>query len=218
MSNLPIKSVPKYEELVQFDENKAKANDLQVILNHEPPANWVKANDHANGSCYLPIDKVEYLLTRLFIKWWVQVLDYKVIANSCAVHIRLFYIDPITGETLSQDGLGAAPMQTEKGAGATNFDKIKNAAVQMALPAAETYAIKDAAEKIGRIFGKDLNRKDLMAYDSLAGRFDLKEDPEIKRIAMMIGKAQSKQDLEKIKPFLRTEVQELFDTKMSEVK
>jgi hypothetical protein len=30
----------------------------------------------------------------------------------------------------------------------------------MAAPAAESYALKDAAEKLGRIFGKDINRKD----------------------------------------------------------
>jgi hypothetical protein len=36
------------------------------------------------------------------------------------------------------------------------------------VPAAESYAVKDAAEKIGRIFGKDLNRKDLLTYDSIA--------------------------------------------------
>ncbi|MBK9258087.1 MAG: hypothetical protein IPM42_21805 [Saprospiraceae bacterium] len=176
-----IKKIPTYDELVSMDETKGKLNDLQVRLNQEPPAKWVKTNDLANGSKYLPIDKVEYLLTALFIKWWVEVKDFKVVANSCAVHVRLYYVDPITGETLFQDGVGAAPMQTDKGAGAVDFNHIKNAAVQMALPAAETYAIKDAAEKIGRIFGKDLNRKDLMAYDSLVGRFqEIKEDPLLK--------------------------------------
>jgi len=32
------------------------------------------------------------------------------------------------------------------------------------LPAAESFAIKDAAEKIGRLFGKDLNRKDVAGF------------------------------------------------------
>lgn len=214
-----IKKIPTYDELVSMDETKGKLNDLQVRLNQEPPAKWVKTNDLANGSKYLPIDKVEYLLTALFIKWWVEVKDFKVVANSCAVHVRLYYVDPITGETLFQDGVGAAPMQTDKGAGAVDFNHIKNAAVQMALPAAETYAIKDAAEKIGRIFGKDLNRKDLMAYDSLVGRFqEIKEDPATQRIMLLISKATSKTELEKLRPHLNKDVQELFDTKLAEVK
>lgn len=176
---LPAKPLPNYTDLVSMADEKAKENDLQVLLNQEPPAAWVKTNELANRSKYIPIDKVEYLLTRLFVKWWAEVIDYKVIANSIAVHVRLFYTSPITGQTLHQDGLGAAPMQTNKGANATDFTQIKNSAVQMSLPAAETYAIKDAAEKIGRIFGKDLNRKDLMAYENLAGRFN-QVDPAIK--------------------------------------
>lgn len=35
-----------------------------------------------------------------------------------------------------------------------------------ALPTAESYAIKDAAEKLGKLFGKDLNRKDELAFEA----------------------------------------------------
>ena len=68
---------------------------------------------------------------------------------------------------LWQDGVGAAPLQTDKGAGAIDFNKIKNDAVMKAAPAAESYAVKDATEKIGKLFGKDLNRADKILYDSL---------------------------------------------------
>lgn len=183
MSQIAKIKVPTLQELMREDLGIERENEFQVLLNQEPPKEWVKVNEMANGSRYLPIDKVEYVLTRLFVKWWVEVLDYKIIANSCAVHIRLFYISPITGETMHQDGLGASPMQTDKGSGATDFNHIKNAAVQMALPSAETYAIKDAAEKIGRLFGKDLNRKDLMNYTTLSGRFSPRAtDKDLKEI------------------------------------
>ena len=79
----------------------------------------------------------------------------------------MHFIDPITGQWDWQDGIGASPLQTDKGAGAIDFQKIKNGAVMMAAPSAESFAIKDAAEKLGKIFGKDLNRRDAMAYDSL---------------------------------------------------
>jgi hypothetical protein len=35
----------------------------------------------------------------------------------------------------------------------------------MAFPMAKTIAIKDACDSFGRIFGSDLNRKDIMNYD-----------------------------------------------------
>jgi hypothetical protein len=53
-----------------------------------------------------------------------------------------------------------------------------------AAPAAESYAVKDAAEKIGKIFGKDLNRKDEIIYDSLIGTI-----PEEKISTAQIGYA-----------------------------
>ena len=68
---------------------------------------------------------------------------------------------------LWQDGIGAAPIQTDKGAGAMQWDKAKSDAVMKAAPAAESYAVKDAAEKIGKLFGKDMNRADKIMYDTL---------------------------------------------------
>lgn len=219
-----LKKLPTYDELVNMEIINSKENDFQVLVNQNPPAAWVQTNKLANNSLYLPIDKVEYLLTRLFIKWHVEVLDFKIIANSVGVHIRLFYTSPITGELLHTDGLGAAPLQTDKDKGAIDFNFIKNAAVQMALPAAESYAIKDAAEKIGRIFGKDLNRKYLMNYESLNNRFETKlSDKDLEPIIESLEAIfdldglemywnQLTKDLQKDKGIVK-----LFETKSSEL-
>jgi hypothetical protein len=214
-----LKPIPKFQDLISMEVVNSNENEFQILLNQEPPKEWIKTNDMANGSKYIPIDKIEYLLTRLFIKWWVQVIDYKVIANSVAAHIRLFYISPITGETLQQDGLGAAPMQTNKGASATDFSQIKNSAVQMSLPAAESYAIKDAAEKIGRLFGKDLNRKDLMAYENLSGRFVqlTPAEKESQRLSSLIENATTRDQLERIEKHITPELKSIFKSKMAEL-
>lgn len=97
-----IAKLPTYDELVNMEIINSKENDFQVLLNQNPPEKWIKVNAIANNSSYLPIDKVEYMLTRLFVKWHVEVLDFKIIANSVAVQIRLFYTSPITGELLHQ--------------------------------------------------------------------------------------------------------------------
>lgn len=196
-----LKPIPKLSDLVNNEVVKSEENELQVFLNQEPPEKWIKLNKFANNSRYLAIDKIEYLLTSIFVKWWVEVLEWKVIANSVGVSVRLFYVSPITGETLHQDGLGAMPMQTDEGKGAVDFNFIKTSAVQMALPGAESYAIKDAAEKIGRVFGKDLNRKDLMAYEGLSGRYAPKTPDEIaeNRMIGLIKDADSKTALAKLK-------------------
>lgn len=145
----------------------AKTNQLNILLNQEPPKTWLKSHPMVKGVVYLPVDKIEYLLTAIFVKWHVEVKDVKVIANSSVVTVRLHYKDPITGEILWQDGVGAAPIHTKSGAGAMDWNSVNPMSVMQAVPSAESYAVKDAAEKIGRIFGKDLNRKDLVSYDSM---------------------------------------------------
>jgi hypothetical protein len=62
------------------------------------------------------------------------------------------------------DGVGAAELQTKTGASASDLAAINTGAVMMALPMAKSYAIKDAAENLGKLFGRDLNRKDVLAY------------------------------------------------------
>ena len=202
--------IPKLSDLVNHEVVNSNQNELQVFLNQEPPDKWIRVNKFANGSRYLAIDKIEYLLTSIFLKWYVEVLEWKVIANSVCVSIRLFYQSPINGEMLHQDGLGAMPMQTDEGKGAVDFNFIKTSAVQMALPGAESYAIKDAAEKIGRVFGKDLNRTELMAYENLSGRYESKTPAQIEeeRLINLIVNAETREDLAKTKKHIKPEFEQ----------
>ena len=55
-------------------------------------------------------------------------------------------------------------MQTDAGFSPADLAHIKDAAVQMALPSAKSYAIKDAADHIGKLFGRDLNRTQTMNF------------------------------------------------------
>ncbi len=183
---LALRKLPSISELYTTDlELLDKQNDLNLLLNQEPKKEWMK--DHpiakvefkdASGNKvkvpvkYLPIERIEWLLTNIFISWKFEILREGLIANSAYVTGRLHYRNPITGEWDWMDGTGAQPLQTESGAGATEFDKIKSLAVQISLPAAESYAVKDAAEKLGKLFGKDMNRADKIAYDTLYGKFD----------------------------------------------
>lgn len=169
-----VSRLPSMEELHHDPQTAFKNDQLNLLLNQEPPGKWLKnhpmaTTKDADGKTvplkYLPIEKVEFLLTRIFQRWSVEVVSYSQMFQSIAVHVRLKVENPLDGTFIIQDGLGAAPVQTNAGASAADLAQIKNDAVMKALPAAESYAIKDAAEKLGRIFGKDLNRKDIQAFD-----------------------------------------------------
>jgi hypothetical protein len=156
--------LPTLSELHHAPELAFKNDQLNLLLNQPVPTQWIKEHPFAKNVKYIPIDKVEFLLTRIFQKWEVKVNNYSQLFNSVAVHITLRVLNPITGEWVSQDGLGAVGVQTDAGATAADLSKIKADAIMKALPAAESYAIKDAAEKLGEIFGKNLNRKDVAPF------------------------------------------------------
>ena len=163
--------LPALKDLYSGRVELAKDNDLNLLLNQNPNPAWIKQHPMASNVSYIPIEVIEYLLTSIFINWNVEVKEIQVIANAIVVSIRLHYRHP-SGEMRWQDGIGAAPIQTAKDAPATDFTKVKSDAVMKAAPAAESYAIKDAAEKLGKLFGKDLNRKDSFGYDALGNKFD----------------------------------------------
>lgn len=164
--------LPTLADLYANDKLSAIHRDslFQVLVNQEPKPEWIKVHPMTKDE-YMPIERVEWLLTNIFLKTRVEIKDSKMVGNSIVVTVRLHYFNQLDNEWSWQDGIGAAPLQTEKGSGAIEWDKIKSAAVQMGAPAAESYAVKDAAEKIGKLFGKDLNRKDNINYDNLKDKY-----------------------------------------------
>lgn len=183
-NNIPQKAEFKLPTLAEIYGDTGlsslqKESALQVLLNQEPKKEWLKEHptikvkqvDKYFPLLYMPIQRVEWLLINVFMKYKVCVKSVQLIANSVVVTVRLKYWDHINNEWLYQDGVGSAPLQTDKGSGAVDFMALKSAAVQMSAPAAKSYAVKDAAEQIGRIFGKDLNRADVVSYESLKDKY-----------------------------------------------
>lgn len=95
MSKQVVK-MPTLSELYSDDILVAKQNKLNVILNAEPKAEWVKEHPLVAGLKYLPIERVEYLLTMIFSKWRVEVKEVKILANSIVTTVRVYVQDPIT--------------------------------------------------------------------------------------------------------------------------
>lgn len=193
-TELTIRKLPSLSELYSDKEGTIEQSSLNIILNAEPKKEWIKDDKIIKGNRYLPIERVEYLLTMIFGKWEVIVKDVKIIANSVVVTITLRVKDPLNqNEWMSQDGIGATPLSTRQGAGATDFNQMLTAAVRTGAPSAESFAIKDAAEKFGKIFGKDLNRRDEIGYkDPLHSSIDAVEKLNIIRT---ISKLENEQKL-----------------------
>lgn len=160
------KELITFSSLVSDLEKASKEDKLNELLNMQPHQSWLKQRPAGKGQGkYMPIDKIELLLTSIFQRWYVEVKQTQFIGNSVVVTITLHYWVPGFNEWRKTDGVGAAPLQVDSGADATDASALKSSAVQMAAPMAKTYAIKDAAQSLGAIFGRDVNRKDSAKFE-----------------------------------------------------
>lgn len=147
---------------LKLAKEKADRDQFLKVLNQNPPAKWVKKHPIA-GIEYIPIEIIENTLTMLFQDWHVEVKEILPVFNSVAVTVRVHYRDPLTGQMRFQDGVGATPMQIDKGA-TFSATSMKSNAVQIGLPSAKSFAIKDAVEHIGKLFGRDIGRKNALEF------------------------------------------------------
>lgn len=134
------------------------------IVNVDPPKAWLKSHPFIKGYEYLPIDKVEWLMRKLFKDWRVEILREGTSFNGVYVVVRVHYYHPAKKQYVCQDGIGAEELQTKSGHNASDMGAINPRALSMAYPKAKTAAVKDACDHIGRIFGGDIGRKDILAH------------------------------------------------------
>ena len=169
------KQLPAIKDLYANKELAVKESQLQILLNQPPSGKWIKKHPTYKND-YIPIEVQEWLLTSIFGRWWVEVLNVQHILNAAVVTVRVFAKDPLTGEVWHQDGVGAHNFQLDKGAAADDFSKLKQNALILAVPIAKSRAFSDAVDGFGKIFGKDLNRKNGMNYDKISDKFKDKEE------------------------------------------
>jgi hypothetical protein len=129
-------------------EVNEKLNWLQIekALTLYPKKEWVEKIEELNGYKYLPIDKVEWLLSRLFPNWSADITHVVSDDKKCIVAVSINY--KIGDTTYKRPGVGCCDVSGQH-TSATAF------------PTAKSIAVRDAAEMIGNIFGANLNRKNV---------------------------------------------------------
>lgn len=158
-------SLPTLQELLEENIQVAgRSEALNNLLNAEPPKGWIKTHPFIKGHQYLPIDKVEYLLRKIFKVYRIEMVREGTAFNGVYVVVRVHYLNPATGEMDYHDGIGACQLQTAKGTSPADLANINNGAISMAFPIAKSLAVKDACDHFGKIFGSDLNRKDTIPF------------------------------------------------------
>jgi hypothetical protein len=109
---------------------------------------------------YVPVGVVEECLRQVFFRQvdFIIKQSYRDL-NSFVVVARIKYKCPISGEKRIVDGIGAKALQQESGAKIYDFNTtMKSNALELGVGNAYSIAIKNAAKKLGDMFGGSLNR------------------------------------------------------------
>jgi hypothetical protein len=171
-----MSNIPKIQDLYT-DKLTVQKNDAFItLMNQQPKPAWVKVHPFIKGYRYLPIERVEFLLKTIFKRYRIEITGQGQSFNGVWVTVRVHYLHPLTGEWDFHDGIGASQLQTAKGTSPADLGNINNGALSMAFPMAKTIAIKDACDHFGNLFGADLNRKDVIAYDLDLTLIDMDKD------------------------------------------
>lgn len=160
-----LTKLPTVAELFEENMNVAFANEqLNTLLNAQPKPSWVKLHPYIKEYRYLPIDKIEFLLRKIFKQYSIEITGQGTAFNGVWVTVRVHYFSPATNKMEFHDGIGACQLQTQKGTSPADLININNGALSMAFPIAKTVAIKDACDHFGNLFGANLNRKDVIEF------------------------------------------------------
>lgn len=134
-------------------------------LNKTPDPSEVQVNAQAGNSKYLPISYIEMELDELFLGLWeTENFRWSVMANEVVGALDLKVFHPIVKQWIRRSGAAAVMIQQKSQTNGGTGDitdigqKIKNTLVKD-FPHLESECIKSAAKKLGKAFGRDLNRK-----------------------------------------------------------
>ena len=152
----------------QPDFHKPKSlESFAERLNDQPLKAEIQINKAANNSKYLPISFVQMQLDEIYLGLWETVnFQWAVIANEIVGKIELRVFHPVAKVWLTRTGAAAAMIQQKSGSAITDIGaKGKNTLVKD-FPHLEAECLKNAAKKLGKRFGRDLNRILEDAYNS----------------------------------------------------
>jgi hypothetical protein len=190
------------------------------LLNRAPKKDKIQKHQ---GYEYLPISVVEKELDRMFFGLvQYECISYTQIFNEIACHARIKVFHPVVNQWMTYDGLGSAVIQQDANTKVIDFHQFKKPnALQLNLPKAYAEAIKNAAKKIGKRFGSDINRKFEDEYTPIVSGKAKKSQEEIleERQAHLINDAKSIDDLAYVKSTgLSENLYDLYDAKLADLK
>lgn len=160
----------------QFQETEKIRIQLQEFtkrLNSDPDPREFDQTPDGKAS-YLPISFVEMSLDEIFLgQWSTENFKWSAITNEVQGSLELVLWHPITGRQIRRTGAGSIIItvdsiseemkdkmtKQDRNLYALNPENKKPNALDLAFPKLKAECVKNAAQTLGKLFGRDINRK-----------------------------------------------------------
>jgi hypothetical protein len=149
----------------QMDDFRVKCQNFTELSEQKPK----KTKKHSMGFHYVDVDEIENRLNELFFGIWSWKIDGDpvIVANEIIVHGTLSVFHPVAMTWIHRSGIGATQIRFEKDSNIGDITKKIKTALQMDAPKASAEAFKNAAQTLGRVFGRGVRRKETENYNPL---------------------------------------------------
>jgi hypothetical protein len=156
----------------------AQLQEFQAKLNREPDPRELDATPDGKAST-LPISFVEMTLDELFLgQWGTRNFSSKLILNEVVGELELWCINPISGKEIVRVGAASIIIQVDAltkeqketmtkqqiNLHALSPENKKSNALDLGYPKLKAECVKNAAQSLGKIFGRDVNRRKFDQY------------------------------------------------------
>jgi len=147
---------------------------FQTRLNSAPSELAVETTPDKKAQTVV-ISHIEMTLDELFFgQWKTENFKWSAITNEVQGALELVCIHPVTGFEIRRTGAASIIIMvdrvpegvegTQRNQWALNPSNKKANALDMAFPKLKSECLKNAAQSLGKIFGRDLNRKNADKY------------------------------------------------------
>lgn len=175
-------------DVAKIEEFRINCQNFTQKLNQQPAVESIDKTPDGKASTIL-ISHIEMLLDEYFFGLWeTDNFKWNVIANEIVGSIELIVVHPSTGIKLKRIGAAAIQIMVdkapdnikdnpiEKNRWALNPENKKSGALDMGFPKLKAECLKNAANSLGALFGRDLNRRKKDVFKPLINKKEILTD------------------------------------------
>lgn len=162
---------------MRYPVNPESIDSLQKFqqrLNAEPTEESTESTPDKKAKTVV-ISHIEMTLDEMFFgQWSTESFKWSAIANEVQGSLELVVIHPVTGMEIRRTGAASIIIMVDKvpdgvtgverNQWSLNPNNKKPNALDMAFPKLKAECLKNAAQSLGKVFGRDLNRKNKDQY------------------------------------------------------